>query len=362
MAHVRNQGFDTLICINNFHSNHARVAAAACVKAGIRYILLSVGETERPLQGNLLLVKLMGGEIHRLSAGEDSSACAEAIAARVRGQGGKPYILNEDWFPQIIGTIGFVEAGLELMSQLAAYGVQRIHVWGLVGASLPGLGLLAKNLGLDWKASMVLYSPGNVDEVREGMVKRCRQAAEFMKLPLPLDPEDVEIVDGFSGPAYAAPTDAAFEAIHLVARTEAVILDPNYTGKSMSALIDRIRSGGFAGRSDAPLPALGRPAAGVRLQRGAGGLEGPGGGLGFGCRGRRRASGSIVAPRHFMRKPAAPEIMSFPRLRTVRARAGSPLRVRWGDRRRGGPYPVERTPQGALSRKPESPAVRSEFA
>ncbi len=247
MAHVRNQGFDTLICINNFHSNHARVAAAACVKAGIRYILLSVGETERPLQGNLLLVKLMGGEIHRLSAGEDSSACAEAIAARVRGQGGKPYILNEDWFPQIIGTIGFVEAGLELMSQLAAYGVQRIHVWGLVGASLPGLGLLAKNLGLDWKASMVLYSPGNVDEVREGMVKRCRQAAEFMKLPLPLDPQDVEIVDGFSGPAYAAPTDAAFEAIHLVARTEAVILDPNYTGKSMSALIDGIRSGGFAG-------------------------------------------------------------------------------------------------------------------
>ena len=69
MAHVRNQGFDTLICINNFHSNHARVAAAGCVKAGIRYILVSVGETERPLQGNLLLVKLMGGEIHRLPAG-----------------------------------------------------------------------------------------------------------------------------------------------------------------------------------------------------------------------------------------------------------------------------------------------------
>ena len=58
--------------------------------------------------------------------------------------------------------------------------------------------------------------------------------------------DDVEIIDGFHGGAYAAPTDAAFEAIHLVAQTEAVILDPNYTGKSMSALIARIRSGGFA--------------------------------------------------------------------------------------------------------------------
>ena len=245
MAHVRNQGFDTLICVNNFHSNHARVAAAGCVKAGIRYILVSVGETERPIQGNLLLVKLMGGEIHRLPAGEDSAAFAEGIAARVRAGGGNPCILNDDWFPQIIGTIGFVEAGLELLTQLAAYGIERIHVWGLVGASLPGLALLAKNLGLDWKATMVLYSPGDVGAVRAGMVDRGRKAAEFMKLPLSLDPEDVEIVAGFSGPAYAAPTEAAFEAIHLVARTEAVILDPNYTGKSMSALIDRVRSGGF---------------------------------------------------------------------------------------------------------------------
>ena len=57
--------------------------------------------------------------------------------------------------------------------------------------------------------------------------------------------EDFDVIDGFSGEAYAAPTDAAFEAIHLVAQTEAVILDPNYTGKSMSALIDRIRSGIF---------------------------------------------------------------------------------------------------------------------
>ncbi len=64
-----------------------------------------------------------------------------------------------------------------------------------------------------------------------------------------LEPDDVEILDGFSGPAYAAPTDAAFEVIHLVAQTEAVILDPNYTGKSMSGLLDQIRKGRF-GKDD----------------------------------------------------------------------------------------------------------------
>jgi len=245
LAHVLAQGCDTLIIINNFHSNHARVAAAACVKAGVRYILISLDEVDRPLQGNLLLVKLMGGEIHRISADDDAMACAEAVAEKVRSEGGKPYLLNKESFPQITGTIAFVEAGLELLSQLEAIGVERIHAWGLVGASLPGLMLLARNLGLDWKASMVVYSPGNIDSTRQAMVRRSAQAAQFMGLPVHLEAEDIEIIDGFSGAAYAAPTDAAFAAIHLVASTEAVILDPNYTGKSMSALIDRIGSGYF---------------------------------------------------------------------------------------------------------------------
>ena len=245
MARVKNQGFDTLICCNNFHSNHARVAAAGCVKAGLRYILVSVGEKDRPIQGNLLLVKLMGGEIHRLSSDEDSASYVESIANSVRDAGGNPYILNDDWFPQIMGTIGFVEAGLELLPQLDEYDAQSIHAWGLVGASLPGLRLLAKNLALDWQASMVLYSPGEAEAVQELTIDRCKKAAEFLHLPKCLDREDFDVIDGFSGEAYAAPTDAAFEAIHLVAQTEAVILDPNYTGKSMSALIDRIRSGIF---------------------------------------------------------------------------------------------------------------------
>jgi 1-aminocyclopropane-1-carboxylate deaminase/D-cysteine desulfhydrase-like pyridoxal-dependent ACC family enzyme len=45
------------------------------------------------------------------------------------------------------------------------------------------------------------------------------------------------------GEAYGIPTPGCIEAIRLVARTEAVILDPNYTGKAMAGLIDQIRQG-----------------------------------------------------------------------------------------------------------------------
>ena len=40
---------------------------------------------------------------------------------------------------------------------------------------------------------------------------------------------------------YGIPTQAGIEAMHLVAATESIILDPTYTAKPMSALIAEIR-------------------------------------------------------------------------------------------------------------------------
>lgn len=246
MGHVREQGFDTLININNYHSNQARMAAAGCVKAGIRYILVSTAEVDRSIQGNLLLCKLMGAEIHRLPESEDATAYARGLADRVRASGGKPYILNEDSFPEIMGMIAFVEAGLELAEQLRALGVDRVHLWGLTGRSLPGLKLLAKNLGLDWTATVCKYSPSSDAQVRRTMITKSAEAAKLLGLPLALEDGDIEVLSDYAGPGYAKPTEGVFEAIHLVAQSEAVILDPNYTGKSMSGLIDQIRQGRFS--------------------------------------------------------------------------------------------------------------------
>ncbi|MBV9355002.1 MAG: pyridoxal-phosphate dependent enzyme, partial [Chloroflexi bacterium] len=47
----------------------------------------------------------------------------------------------------------------------------------------------------------------------------------------------------YVGEAYGRPTPAGIEAIKLLARTEAILLDPVYSAKGMSGLIDHIRSG-----------------------------------------------------------------------------------------------------------------------
>jgi L-cysteate sulfo-lyase len=51
----------------------------------------------------------------------------------------------------------------------------------------------------------------------------------------------IEVDDRFVGDGYGIPTAASQEAIQLVARTEALFLDPTYTSKAMAALIASVR-------------------------------------------------------------------------------------------------------------------------
>ena len=47
----------------------------------------------------------------------------------------------------------------------------------------------------------------------------------------------------YIGPDYGVLTDAARETMRLLGRTEALLLDPVYTSKAMTGLVDHIRRG-----------------------------------------------------------------------------------------------------------------------
>jgi 1-aminocyclopropane-1-carboxylate deaminase/D-cysteine desulfhydrase-like pyridoxal-dependent ACC family enzyme len=58
-------------------------------------------------------------------------------------------------------------------------------------------------------------------------------------------PGVIEVDDRFVGGGYGVPTPESVEAIELLARTEALFLDPTYTAKAMAGLLARVRSGEF---------------------------------------------------------------------------------------------------------------------
>ena len=68
-------------------------------------------------------------------------------------------------------------------------------------------------------------------------------AAALLGIPIRVEPSDVEIDESYIGERYGLVTAEGREALHLVAETEGVFLDPVYSSKAMAGLIDQIRNG-----------------------------------------------------------------------------------------------------------------------
>jgi 1-aminocyclopropane-1-carboxylate deaminase/D-cysteine desulfhydrase-like pyridoxal-dependent ACC family enzyme len=62
-----------------------------------------------------------------------------------------------------------------------------------------------------------------------------------------LDPAAVELDETQLGDGYGRPTRAAEDAAALLARTEAILVDPIYTAKALAGLIAGVRSGAWDG-------------------------------------------------------------------------------------------------------------------
>ena len=245
MPHVQNEGYDVMINIMDYHSNNARMTGAAANKIGMRYILVLKNSANRVVQGNLLIDKILGAELHLLD--EFQSGDAEGYANRLKEQleadGHKPYLIQDHLFPKIVGMVGFVQAGIELREQIEENELKKVHIIGVAGRSLCGLIIAAKTMGLDWKFTGVTV---NYDfPLGEYIFKHKKDIQELLDLPVTFEESDMRVLDQYIGEGYGVMTAQVAEAIHIAAQTDAIIVDPNYTGTTMAALIDQVEQGGF---------------------------------------------------------------------------------------------------------------------
>ena len=246
------EGIETVVNINHYHSNQARFIAAACAKVGVACHLVSFDMVDAPLNGNLLLAKMFGAEIHRVPS-DYAREVAERLQDDERGRSRRTVIYGDHEVTDIAGMLAFFMAGAEIEAQLTTFGLDGnpMHMWGLTGRSLAGLKLYANTAGLPREATAVRYTPVGAGvsccdadaEFTHQTVDRSMLAAKLLGLSDGLGIGDVRVLNGYAGPAYGVPDDGVMEAMHLLAKTEGIVLDPNYTGKSMSGLIGEIRRG-----------------------------------------------------------------------------------------------------------------------
>jgi 1-aminocyclopropane-1-carboxylate deaminase/D-cysteine desulfhydrase-like pyridoxal-dependent ACC family enzyme len=94
------------------------------------------------------------------------------------------------------------------------------------------------------RTRLVSIAPIRWSEPRPAEIARIANAtARHLDLDLEVTPDQIESHDEYIGERYGLVTDGGREAMRLLARTEAVILDPVYSSKAMAGLIDHIRKG-----------------------------------------------------------------------------------------------------------------------
>ena len=86
---------------------------------------------------------------------------------------------------------------------------------------------------------------GTPDQTRAQVREIAERTADLVELGAEITEDDIHINPDYAYPAYGVPSHETNEAIRLAARTEAMITDPVYEGKSMQGMIDLTRKGFF---------------------------------------------------------------------------------------------------------------------
>ena len=236
---------DTVVAGAYTQSNWCRQITAASVKLGLKVKLVLVHGVKGPLnQGNLLLDRIMGADVAVVDINDmhKLEPLLEAEAEGLRREGRRPYVIQPfAMSTQGVSAVGYVNALVELDLQLEASGMKADYIY-LAGANVTPAGLLLGLKALGRSTKVVTLCPIRWSDDRAADIARiANRAAELLGLRTNVEPEEVAVDESYIGEGYGLVTSASREAFQLVAQTEGVLLDPVYSSKAMSGLIDHIR-------------------------------------------------------------------------------------------------------------------------
>ncbi|MDQ8729125.1 1-aminocyclopropane-1-carboxylate deaminase [Bradyrhizobium sp. LHD-71] len=246
-------GADTLVSIGGVQSNHTRMVAATAAKLGLKCVVVQEKwvphhDAVYDRVGNILMTRLMGADSRLVDAGFDigiRESWENAIQS-VKDAGGKPYPIPAGASMHKYGALGYVGFAEEVAEQedKLGFAFDYVIVCVVTGSTQAGMivGFAAQKraervIGID--------ASGTIAQTRAQVRRIVDDTAALVELGRAVREDEIVINPDYAYPAYGVPSDATNEAIRLAARTEAMITDPVYEGKSMQGMIDLARKGFF---------------------------------------------------------------------------------------------------------------------
>jgi D-cysteine desulfhydrase family pyridoxal phosphate-dependent enzyme len=255
LAEAQRQGATAVISTASSQSNFCLQLAAAGRKLGMKPAFALIKGVHTETQGNLLLHNILGSDVEILEVADMSLLKGDFIqkkwddmAAHLKAKGLRPFIMRHNIpdISAILGVVGWVNAADELDRQFKSLGISPNYV-ALAnggGGTQAGLELGSRYLGTKWK--VVGFSVLNSRAAAvQAVAEQANAASDYLHLGVNVSAGELEVYDDYIGKGYGIPTEAGIEAIRTVAQTEAIFIDPVYTSKAMSGVIDLVKRGRF---------------------------------------------------------------------------------------------------------------------
>ncbi len=239
------QGCDTLVSIGGVQSNHTRQVAGAAARAGLKCVLVQESWVEwadpgYDRVGNIQLSRLMGADVRLVDStfGIEFKRSWQDAVDEIEAAGGRPYAIPAGASDHRLGGLGFAGWSRELERQERELGIffDTIIVCSVTGGTHAGMvagftdrGRARRVIGIDASAKP--------KETFDQVTRIANNTAELIGADEPLE---IVLDDRYHAGVYGVPDEQTLEAMRVAARTEGMITDPVYEGKSMAGLIDLV--------------------------------------------------------------------------------------------------------------------------
>jgi 1-aminocyclopropane-1-carboxylate deaminase len=243
------KGCDTLVSIGGVQSNHTRQVAAVAARAGLQCVLVQESWVDWPdavydKVGNILLSRLVGADVRLVKAdfGIGLKESWEQALREVEERGGTPYPIPAGASDHPLGGLGFAGWAYEVAEQERALDVffDVIIVCSVTGSTQAGMIAGFAALGGRPRRVLGIDASAKPAETRDQIGRIADHTAKIIGVEGEIS---VELDERYHAGIYGIPDEATLDAMRVAARTEGMITDPVYEGKSMAGLIDLVNRG-----------------------------------------------------------------------------------------------------------------------
>lgn len=250
---AQDKGATMLITEGGAQTNHGRLTAAVAAKYGLKCAIVTADEFPGEISANLLLDGMLGCPVYFV---KDMETGRQAVIDKYTSEGEKVYYVPMGGSNEI-GMLGYVECAMELDKQAREMGIGDASIYVTVGSMGTYLGMLVglKECKSDLKLvgiNVLPYSDDAADEeantaaLLEALCEYYKKACDFFGSYSDnwgITADDFDIVTHYIHGAYNNAVEEVRDVMYYLARKEAIIIDPCYTGKTFEALYDKARKG-----------------------------------------------------------------------------------------------------------------------